>query len=160
MSEELISEVVSGQLDAALVADHVAVPNGLRWTAVVTEPLVVLTPPGVGAVSMADLIRDVPYIRYRTQVPLARQIDTEFARFGAVPRQVVSVNTMPSVVGCVQAGLGFAIIPQIALQDWFPFGAPPIHRRLGVVQRVTSGREGVLGALVEALTHLGHPREG
>ena len=166
MSEELMSEVVSGQLDAALVADHVAVPNSLRWTAVVTEPLIVLTPPGTGAISMDDLVRAVPYIRYRTQVPLARQIDTEFARLGASPRQVVSVNTMLAVVGCVQAGLGFAIIPQIALQDmitasldWFPFGAPPIHRRLGIVQRVNSGREGVLAALVEALTHHGRPRD-
>ena len=30
MSEELMNEVVSGQLDAALVADHVAVPPTLR----------------------------------------------------------------------------------------------------------------------------------
>ncbi len=62
--------------------------------------------------------------------------------------------------------MGLAIILQIALQemitaslDWFPFGAPPIYRSLGVVQRVTSGREGVLVALVEALTHLGRQRE-
>ena len=69
---------------------------------------------------------------------------------------------MLAVVGCVQAGLGFAIVPQIALQDmitasldWFPFGAPPIHRRLGVVQRVSSGREAVLSALVGALARQG-----
>ena len=81
---------------------------------------------------------------------------------GAAPRQIVSVNTMPAVVGCVRAGLGFAIIPQIALHDaetasldWFPFGAPPIHRRLGLVQRVTSRRAEVLAALVTALIQQG-----
>jgi DNA-binding transcriptional LysR family regulator len=162
VSEELMSEVVSGQLDAAVVADHVAVPSSLRWTPVLTEPLIVLTPPGTGTVSIDDLIRDMPYIRYRTQVPLARQIDTEIARLGAAPRQIVSVNTMPAVVGCVRAGLGFAIIPQIALHDaesasldWFPFGAPPIHRRLGLVQRVASRRAEVLAALVAALIQQG-----
>lgn len=165
MSEELMSEVVSGQLDAALVADHVAVPSSLRWTPVMTEPLIVLTPPGTGGLSIDALIRTVPYVRYRTQVPLARQIDTEIARLGVAPRQVVSVNTMPAVVGCVQAGLGFAIVPQVALQDmvtasldWFPFGSPPIHRRLGVVQRATSRHEEVLVALVAALTYHGRPR--
>ena len=162
VSEELMSEVVSGQLDAAVVADHVAVPSSLRWTPVLTEPLIVLTPPGTGTITLDDLIRDVPYIRYRTQVPLARQIDTEIARLGAAPRQIVSVNTMPAVVGCVRAGLGFAIIPQIALHDaetasldWFPFGVPPIHRRLGLVQRVTSRRAEVLAALVTALIQQG-----
>ena len=149
-------------LDAAVVADHVAVPSSLRWTPVLTEPLIVLTPPGTGTLSIDDLIRDMPYIRYRTQVPLARQIDTEIARLGAAPRQIVSVNTMPAVVGCVRAGLGFAIIPQIALHDaesasldWFPFGAPPIHRRLGLVQRVASRRAEVLAALVAALIQQG-----
>ncbi|KAA0917701.1 LysR substrate-binding domain-containing protein [Aquicoccus porphyridii] len=166
MSEELMSEVVSGQLDAALVADHVAVPSSLRWTPVMTEPLIVLTPPGTGGMSVDDLIRTVPYIRYRSQVPLARQIDTEIARFGGTPRQILSVNTMPAVVGCVRAGLGFAIVPQVALQDmvtatldWFPFGSPSIHRRLGVVQRATSRREEILVALVAALTFHGRPRK-
>lgn len=166
MSEELMSEVVSGQLDAALVADHVAVPPSLRWTPVVNEPLIVITPPGTGALSLEDLVATVPYVRYRTQVPLARQIDTEIARLGASPRQVVSVNSMISVVGCVQAGLGFAVIPRIALQDmitasldWFPFGSPPIHRRLGVVQRPTSSREEVMTALIAALIRHGRPRD-
>lgn len=160
MSEDLMSEVVSGQLDAALVADHVAVPPSLKWTQVVNEPLVVITPPGTGTLPLDDLVRTVPYIRYRTQVPLARQIDTEIARLASAPRPVISVNTMMSVVGCVQAGLGFAVIPQIALRDmaasdldWFPLGAPPIHRRLGVVQRPTSAREEVTAAFIAALEH-------
>lgn len=166
MSEELMSEVVSGQLDAALVADHVAVPPSLRWTPVVSEPLVVLTPPGVSVQRLEDLTETVPYIRYRTRVQLARQIDTEIARYGLSPRQVVSVNTMTAVIGCVQAGLGFAVIPYMALQDtrssslsWFPFGAPPLYRRLGVVQRPESRRAEVLSALTEALRQSGRPRD-
>lgn len=169
MSEELMNEVVSGRLDAALVADHVAVPPSLRWTPVVHEPLIVLVPPGDPALSVDDLIRNVPYIRYRTEVPLARQIDTEMARIGTPPRQAGSVNTMAALVGCVRAGLGFAVIPKISCQDmiaasldWFPFGAPPIHRRLGVVQRATARREEVLGAMIAALGHHGrsHDEDG
>lgn len=166
MAEDLMAEVVSGQLDAALVADHVAVPPSLRWTPVISEPLVVLTPPGLEAHSVAAVVRATAYIRYRTAVPLARQIDTEIARLGVSPRQVVSVNTMTAVIGCVQAGLGFAVVPHMALQDrlgstlgWLPFGTPPLHRRLGVVQRPDSRRGEVLATLTEALRQAGRPRD-
>lgn len=163
MSEELMAEVASGQLDAALVADHVAVPAGLRWTPVVSEPLVVLTPPGVPSDSLEELIREVAYIQYRTRVPLARQIDTEMARLGVSPREIISVNTMTAVTGCVEAGLGFAIIPYTAMQNalaadlgWFPFGSPPLRRQLGVVQRRDSGRADILHTLTEALRQASH----
>ncbi|MBO0347444.1 LysR family transcriptional regulator [Roseibium limicola] len=162
MSEELMAEVASGQLDAALVADHVAVPAGLQWTSVISEPLVVLTPPGVSGDSLEDLLLEVPYIRYRTRVPLARQIDTEIARLGVSPREIISVNTMTAVIGCVEAGLGFAIIPYVALQHslmadlrWFPFGSPPLRRQLGVVQRRDTGRVDILDTLTEALRQAG-----
>lgn len=164
MSEDLMEEVASGQLDAALVADHVAVPPSLRWTPVMSEPLVVVMPPGVAGKTLEQLVRHVPYIRYRTRVPLARQIDTEMARTGVMPKQVVSVNTMTAVVGCVRAGLGFAVIPQVALQDaltaslgWFPFGTPPLSRSLGVVQRPDSRRSDVLATLTDALRRAGLP---
>ncbi|MBY6092328.1 LysR family transcriptional regulator [Maritimibacter alkaliphilus] len=166
MSEELMNEVATGQLDAALVADHVAVPPSLYWTEVVKEMLVVITPPGTRSRSLAEVVRTIPYIRYRTQVPLARQIDTEIARLGAAPEQVVSVNTMTSVIGCVQAGLGFAVVPYAVLQDaitaslgWFPFGHPPIHRRLGIVQSPHSTRGEVLVRLSEAVREAGRPRD-
>lgn len=163
MSEELMSEVISGQLDAALIADHVAVPPSLHWTEVLNEPLIVLIPPGTGILPFEELIRQRPYIRYRTRVPLARQIDTEIARHGIAPRQVVSVNTMSAVTGCVQAGLGFAVVPQITLRDmipktleWMPFGNPPIARRLGIVQRPVTSRAKLIDALINRLVNGDH----
>jgi DNA-binding transcriptional LysR family regulator len=160
-SEELMNNVASGQLDAALVADHVTVPSTLRWTPVIEEPLVVLMPSGCGHLTLEDAVRNVNFIRYRTQVPLARQIDTEMARLGISPKQIASANTMTAVVGCVRAGLGFAVVPQIALQDviaasldWVPFGTPPITRRLGVVQRFSSRQEEITSALIDALTEI------
>jgi len=160
-SEELMNNVASGQLDAALVADHVTVPSTLRWTPVIEEPLVVLMPTGYGHLSLEDAVRDVRFIRYRTQVPLSRQIDTEMARLGVSPQQIASVNTMSAVVGCVRAGLGFAVVPQIAVKDmmpdsldWFAFGAPPITRELGVVQRFSSRQEEITQALIDTLTDI------
>ncbi|MHA3916610.1 LysR family transcriptional regulator [Halovulum sp. GXIMD14793] len=162
LSEDLMADVASGQLDAALVADHVTVPTGLQWTLVFTEPLIVLTPPGAKGKNLEALVQDVPFIRYGIQVPLARQIDTEIARLGLAPNQIASVNTMSAVFGCVQAGLGFSVVPLAAIRgfqtasiDWFPFGATPIHRGLGIVQRPNSRRAVVLQHLSELLQHMG-----
>nr|WP_321980869.1 LysR family transcriptional regulator [uncultured Cohaesibacter sp.] len=159
MSEQLMSEVASGQLDAALVADQVTVPSGLNWTEVLSEPLMILIPAGTKELPFEELVRSIPYIRYRIHVPLARQIDTEMARLGAEPRRVFSVNTMPAIVGCVEAGLGFSVVPEVAMHGMktselgaFPFGNPPIYRKLGVVRRPTSSRSAVLDSLTEALS--------
>ena len=159
MSEQLMSEVASGQLDAALVADQVTVPSGLSWTEVLSEPLLILLPAGTKELSFRELVQTIPYIRYRIHVPLARQIDTELARLGAEQRQLVSVNTMPAVVGCVEAGLGFSVVPEVALHgmetsglETIPFGSPPIYRKLGVVRRPNSSRASVLDALTDALS--------
>lgn len=165
-SEDLMHEVISGQLDAALVADHVAVPPSLHWTEVLKEPLIVLVPPGTGKLPFEELIRHQPYIRYRTQVPLARQIDTEIARHGVPIPQAVSVDTMATIVGCVKAGLGFAVVPQVTLRDMIPesldqlpFGTPPIERRLGIVQRPVTSRAKVINALIAALSEQGTSHE-
>tara|TARA_R110002012_G_scaffold248798_5_gene425204 strand:- start:2580 stop:3452 length:873 start_codon:yes stop_codon:yes gene_type:complete len=162
MSEELMREVAAGQLDTALVADHVAVPLTLRWTEVLNEPLALLIPHGVEARAVEEVLHRVPYVRYQTRVPLARQIDTEIARFGVEPAQIITVNTMAAVIGCVQAGLGFAVVPSVTLQDiapgslrWLPFGTPPIRRRLGLVHSPHSNRSEVLAALSKKLVEHG-----
>ncbi|MGA9434566.1 MAG: LysR substrate-binding domain-containing protein, partial [Roseobacter sp.] len=129
-------------------------PLTLRWTEVLNEPLALLIPPGNEASTLEEVLHSVPYVRYQTRVPLARQIDTEIARFGVEPAQIITVNTMAAVIGCVQAGLGFAVVPLITLQDiapgkprWQPFGAPPIYRRLGLVHSPHSNRSEVLSTL-------------
>lgn len=158
MSEELMADVAAGRLDAALVAEHVGVPASLSWTPVLSEPLVLVAPPNAGGRSELSMLRDLPFIRYETGVPLARQIETELSRLGVTLRAIVVTNTMPSVVGMVQAGLGVAIIPKIAFLDaqpgslfCRPFCNDAIVRRLGLVQRQVSSRSEVLAGLRSVL---------
>jgi DNA-binding transcriptional LysR family regulator len=158
MSQALMADVAGGRLDAAMVAEHVGVPAGLSWNTVLIEPLVLIAPPQEGRRSDRSLLRDLPFIRYATDVPLARQIDTELSRLAITPRQIAITNTMPSVVGMVAAGLGVAIVPKIAMIDaapgslhWRPFCDGVIFRRIGLVQRQVSSRSKVLAGLRQAL---------
>lgn len=159
MSEALTADVAAGRLDAALVAEHVGVPAGLSWTPVLSEPLVLVAPPHSTGLTELSLLKNLPFIRYETNVPLARQIETELSRLDVSPREIAVANTMPSVVGMVQAGLGFAIIPQIAFLDAAPsslyciqFRNGAITRRIGLVQRKVSSRSEVLVELRSMLS--------
>lgn len=158
-SETLMLDVSAGRLDAAVVAEQVGVPAGLSWTPVLTEPLVLVAPPEMAGRSELSLLRELPFIRYETEVPLARQIETELSRLGVAPRQIAVANTMPSIVGCVQAGLGVAVIPKIALVDappgslyCPPLGNGTVTRRLGVIQRQVSSRSQVLASMRRVLS--------
>lgn len=154
MSQTLTADVAAGRLDAALVAEHVGVPAGLSWTPVLSEPLVLVAPSRATGKTELSLLKTLPFIRYETDVPLAKQIATELSRLGVSPREIAVANTMPAVVGMVQAGLGCAIIPQIAFLDAVPaslyyiqFRNGAITRRIGLVQRQVSSRAEVLSEL-------------
>jgi len=157
-SEPLMNDVVSGRLDVAIVAEHVGVPQSLKWTPFLREPLVVIAPPGSEMRTAAEWIATYPYARYKSDVPLANQIDTEISRLGIVPRDFIVVDTIAAVVECVKAGLGVAVVPLIALREsdtqtlpWVPFDSPSVVRQLGIVQRMNSARSEVITALLQEL---------
>lgn len=159
MSERLMVDVAAGRLDAALVAEHVGVPASLSWSPVLNEPLVLVAPPGDAWRSDLSLLQELPFIRYVTDVPLARQIDTELSGLSVVPKEIVVANTMPAVVGLVEAGLGVAIVPKIATLRTAaetlhcrPFCEGAITRRVGLVQRQVSSRSKVLAELRQFLS--------
>jgi DNA-binding transcriptional LysR family regulator len=160
ISERLMADVAGGRLDAALVAEHVGVPAGLSWSPVLKEPLVLVAPPHEAWRSDISLLKDLPFIRYVTDVPLARQIETELSGLSVTPKDIVVANTMPAVVGLVQAGLGVAIVPRIATLQAAsgtlhcrPFREGAITRRVGLVQRQVSSRSQVLSTLGQVLDH-------
>ena len=158
VSERLMSDVAAGRLDAALVAEHVGVPPRLSWSAVLTEPLFLIAPPAEAWRDDRALLSEVPFVRYATDVPLARQIDTELSGLSLSPRNVVVANTMPAVVAMVAAGLGVAIVPRIGVLALAPgtvhcrqFRDGAITRRIGLVQRQVTSRTQVLAQLREDL---------
>ncbi len=158
VSERLMADVAAGRLDAALVAEHVGVPPRLSWSAVLTEPLLLIAPPAEAWRDDHSLLSQVPFVRYATDVPLARQIDTELSGLSLAPRDVVVANTMPAVVAMVAAGLGVAVVPRIAALSLAPgtvhcrpFRDGAITRRIGLVQRQVTSRTQVLAQLRDEL---------
>ena len=145
-SETLLQDVLAGRLDAAMVAEHGNFPPGLRWRPFLREPLFVAAPPGAPDLPAEELLARYPYVRFRSNVPLAHMIDLELARLAIPLAEVAEIDTIAAIVSCVANGLGVSVLPRIAIEDCAaplvaaPFGAPRLFRRIGLVERHNGAR--------------------
>ena len=162
LSSLLIADVAAGRLDAALVAEHVSISSGLRWSPVLREPLWLIAPKSMTAPDLLDTLRTKPYVRFRSAVPLANLIDTELSRLGVVTQDVAEIDTIGSVVTCVRQGMGVSVVPHVALHELesdeltrLPFGDPQINRQIGIVERTVSPRGEIIERLHEVLASAG-----
>jgi DNA-binding transcriptional LysR family regulator len=154
LSSTLIADVVGGRLDAAIVAEHLGIPNTLRWSPFLREPLWLIAPRGMEASDPIELLNTRPYIRFRSAVPLANLIDTELSRLGVVTNDVAEIDTIGSIVTGVRQGLGISVVPHVALQESedlsitrLPFGNPQVNRQIGIVERTAGPRAEIIALL-------------
>lgn len=164
LSASLISDVASGRLDAAVVAEHMVIPKSMRWSPFLREPLWLIVPKGMDLSDPIDMLKSRPYVRFRSPVPLANIIDTELSRLGITTDDVAEIDTIASLVTCVRQGLGISVVPHVALQEEdeaeivrLPFGEPQLTRQIGIVERAVSPRSEIIGRLHAALSDLCGP---
>jgi DNA-binding transcriptional LysR family regulator len=156
MSDALLSDVVVGRLDAAMVAEINEFPSTLRWRPFLREPLLVIAPPGSEPASAFDLLAKFPFVRFRSNVPLAHMIDRELARMNVTLNEVAEMDTVSSITACVANGLGVSVVPQIAVAESIaplvtaPFGSPQVFRQVGLVE----SRSGAKAVLINELHRL------
>ena len=161
LSSTLIADVAAGRLDAAIVAEHLGIPNALRWSPFLREPLWLIMPRGMESSDAIELLNTRPYIRFRSAVPLANLIDTELSRLGVVTNDVAEIDTIGSIVTGVRQGLGISVVPHVALQEpedlnitRLPFGTPQVNRQIGIVERTASPRAEIIARLHAVLSEL------
>jgi DNA-binding transcriptional LysR family regulator len=151
-SLELCERVLDGALDAAIVVEP---PAALRkaelFTPWVTEPLVLIAPPGTSETDPLALLRTETFIRYDRVNWGGRIVDAYLRRSGIVPRDRFELDALDGIVALVSAGLGVAIIP-----DWVgphPQGtaitrlalpAPIPVRTVGLYSRSVSARQDLI----------------
>jgi DNA-binding transcriptional LysR family regulator len=153
MSETLLQDVLAGRLDAAMVAEHGDFPPHLRWRPFLREPLFLVAPPGAPHLSAEEFLARYPYVRFRSNVPLAHMIDLELARLDVSLNEVAEIDTISAIVSCVANGLGVSVVPQVAIEDCAlplvstPFGSPQLYRQIGLVERQNGARAMLISEL-------------
>lgn len=156
-TDELLNDVVTGRLDSAMVAEYSSVPSTLRWSPFIQEPLFVIAPKGTRIRTAAEMLTELPYVKFISRFRLANIIETEVARSGIVTNVIAEIDTITAVVACVVNGLGVSIAPWSALREIagevvsVPFGDPPIYRQIGLIERRASPRKAVIDRLHQHL---------
>ena len=154
LSTGLVSEVASGHLDAAVIAEHISIPSQLNWHPFLNEPLWVIAPKDTPMTDADTMLREMPYIRFKSAVPLANLIDTELSAQRIVTADVAEVDTMSAIMTCVRSGLGISIVPHMQLLESgidnfqrLPFGSPQVMRKIGIVERANNPRTAIIQEL-------------
>ena len=79
-SEELVQQIESRALDAAIVSDYEGKRQDLSWRPFLTEPLVMIAPPDASESNPKRLAQAYPFIRYSPTAPVGRIIDRALRR--------------------------------------------------------------------------------
>ncbi|MGP9790818.1 LysR family transcriptional regulator [Roseinatronobacter sp. NSM] len=150
-SSSLIAEVAAGRLDAAVVAENMSIPQLIRWSPFLREPLWVIASRDLASDDPVTMLKTLPFVRFHSPVPLAGLIDTELARLQIATQDIAEMDSIASIINCVAEGMGISIVPDIALREpdaenliYRPFGQPQIYRQIGLIERINSSRSAVI----------------
>ena len=146
-----------GQLDAAVVTEPPdAVPQGLRWTLLYQERLVLITPPGMGRRTVADLLQREPFLQFDRSLWTGRLVVRALDQLGIAPNAALELNSIEAIVQLVRQRYGVAIVPQLANGRWTDqqlevrqLPGPPVVRRVGILERLESSKQIITQALCE-----------
>ncbi len=142
-SHQLVPQLVSGEVDLALVVLPVADPL-ISTTALFDDPLVLAVAPGHPLAARRRVhLRDLqalPLVMFREGYDLREATLAACREAGVEPRLVSQGGEMDGVLAFVAAGLGAAVVPAIALPVGralvaIPFAQPGLRRTVALAQR-------------------------
>ncbi len=127
-TEYLVERVLRRELDGAFVSGPVA-HTLLQAVAVAEEELVLVTSPRVGSVE--DLGRGGRLagktIAFRAGCSYRQRTEAFLAREGLLGLPCLEMGTLDGMIGCVAAGVGFAILPRAVVTEAAAAGRVHVH---------------------------------
>ena len=118
-SIELLSKVASGDLDAAVVVrDPGQSGPGLAWTALYSEPMVLVCPRKTNEKTVQSALKSLPFLRFdRTQ--LTGQIaERALRKLRIKPNEFLELNSIETIVELIRSELGVSILPLLNGSRW------------------------------------------
>lgn len=154
LSGDLASRVYKGSLDVAIVSEPENLNTGLSWHPFVSESLMVIAPRSAGQNSDTDLLQAWPFIRFQRATWAGQLIDANLRERGVKVRSCMEMDSLEAIISMVAAGLGVSIVPLRPVPHPFPpevkavqFGTRPVHRVVGLIERISNPKTEFVMAL-------------
>ena len=122
--QTLAAAILTGRIDAALVAEPVAAEPFDR-THIRDEELVIVAPSGHPPVTARGIPPDT-IVAFEMGCPHRKRLEDWYARRGAMPARTIEMSSYHAILGCVVAGMGIALMPRNVLTTF------PESKRLSI----------------------------
>lgn len=158
-SADFAAKVDRGELDAAVVTQPpMRLPSNLVWTALYTEPMVLIVPCKPHFSLPADgggILARCPFLRFDRQTWTGHLVDEALAQCGAAVATRMELNSLEAIVALVRQGFGVSIVPRLANLDWsrdralriVALPGVDVSRSVGLLERRQHSRERVTEAI-------------
>lgn len=148
---QLATALLADQIDAALVAEPVP---AARFDSIVVfrEEPVIVAAKSYAKIGPGQVPKTV--IVFEHGCPHRKRLEAWYEAAGALPERVIEIGSYHAMLGCVQAGMGAALLPRSVLET-FPEGKRlqvfSLPRGQGQIATLLIWRKGTRSSKVEAL---------
>ena len=160
-TDSLIHRLRRRELDAAIITKPMLPESDMQILPITSEPLLVVAPKSVRARGWKNVLQDRPFLRLNRLTGIGALIDATLRQSGVAVDDAMDLDNSESIVGLVSAGLGVGVVPAGRLKGIdrtklriLPFGTPPAHRRVVLMERNNSQRSDVAAILYRELLAL------
>ena len=153
LSADFALRVDRGELDAAVITQPPdRLPSNLVWTALYSEPLVLIVPRRPHFPMPADplgMLTQCPFLRFDRQAWTGHLVNQALQQCGATVREGMELNSVEAIVALVRQGFGVSIVPQLANVQWsrdrslriVPLPELTVQRHVGLLERRQHSRK-------------------
>jgi DNA-binding transcriptional LysR family regulator len=135
--QQLASAILAGELDAALVAEPIAEGQFEKTPVAFIEELVIVAAAGHPPIGKSGSIPRT-MIAFEQGCPYRKRLEEWYAARGAIPERAIELNSYHSMLGCVVAGMGIALLPKSVLATFSANAEISVHNLTAKENRVAT----------------------
>jgi len=164
LSEALAYRVRRRELDAAIITELPEPDPELKSLLITEEAMIVVAPADCRLTQWQEILTAYPFIRLNRNAGMGKVIERALREHRVAVKEAMELDSSEAVVGMASAGLGAGVIPagrlgQVPAGEFvaLPFGEPPIHRRVVLVERSNNPRSDLSQLVYDAVTQVTTP---
>ncbi|AKM31342.1 LysR family transcriptional regulator [Pandoraea faecigallinarum] len=149
-SDELTELVEQGEVDIAAVVARAddARADGLVWTPLYTEPMVMVVNRDVTEADPQRILDAHPFLRFDRRVRTGLVVEQALRAARLSVTEYLELNSIETIVALVRKNVGVCVLPLLHRGDWLsdpllrivPIAEPPLLRHVGMIHREHDSR--------------------
>ena len=166
LSGALLKQVEQGEFDAALMHRPNEVGAELAWRDVAQQRVMIVAPPNSTEETAEDVLGAHPYIRFNRAAWVAPLIEKRLDELGIDPDTRAEIQSIEAIHLLIGLGFGVSILPDVGGASGpgppprvLDFGAPPIHRTIGLLSRQDTSKKNARRLIGDAFADVANRQE-